>query len=210
MRLKSRVARLEKMVKALRCASCAYTLADVAPPLPGVVPADPAAAGPFVIACCWKCGARFTITGGSLRERQLRALYFSTDPAKAYTDRRAAALTAYVLRRHLLEAARAEEAAPAQEAEPDYYHGRRPKKREQPGLSAAARRLRALLSRLQFEGAEFHERMRRLHGEQDFASITFAEIETLFFGEASAEALALDAEYTRLLGDEESGESEKV
>lgn len=202
MRLKSRIERLERLVRALRCASCSYSLSDVPPPLPGVVHSEQAGGAILVMATCWKCGTRFNVTGGSLRERQIRALFSQTPPEDSYCDERAAAVVAYIVRRYTLAQLRERAREPEQERPAQTWHA--PKTKEsRPALSLAARQRVALFNRAQAEAASIHSRLIDRYGQQESKHKTFAEIETLIFGDVSPEAVELDAEYSRLSGAEE-------
>ncbi|MDQ5827307.1 MAG: hypothetical protein M3441_24365 [Chloroflexota bacterium] len=199
MRLKSRLERLERLSRALRCASCSYSLTDVPPPLPGVLPDSRPDGTILVMANCWKCGARFNVEGGSLRERQIRALFAETPPAETYRDERAAAAVAYIVRQFMLAKLRERAREPEQKAPAQAWRGYKARE-SPPELSRAARQRVALFKRAEAEGKAIHERLAERYGKRDFASKTFAEIETLLFDNASPEAVALDEEYERLSG----------
>jgi hypothetical protein len=189
-RLKSRITRLETQMRDLRCASCLFSIYDVAPPLPFLPNAENFELAVF--ACCWKCGARFNITGNILRERQVYALFFSTPTAQVYTDERARAVFAYVIRLGELSQKRAE----ARETKAEVFTYKK-KEKQQYKLSTKARARSAIYQRLVAEAVAEHEKLKKLYGEMpdDMSSKTFVELESIIFGDAGSEAHALDAKW---------------
>ena len=201
MRLKSRIKRLEEQMRGLRCVWCSYSVFDVAPPLPFLPNKEVITVA--VYACCWQCGSKFNISGDSLRRRQVSALYYSTNPAEAYTNESARAVFAYLVRHNQLSQRRAEASEPGAEAHTDSYHQ---EKKQTQKMSAKARARSSLYQRAMADIYAQHEKLRKLYGElpSDTFGKTFVELETIIFGDASAEAHALDAEWAA------SGASEEV
>ncbi|MDQ3816470.1 MAG: hypothetical protein M3362_02115 [Acidobacteriota bacterium] len=205
MRLKSRVARLEKEIRGLRCAWCAFSLFDVAPPLPFL----PRSERPqlLIYACCWRCGSRFTVAGDSIRERQVNALFYATNPAETYTSERGRAVFAYIIRLYLLHRKQAANGEEEEESEHQKSYGRGAR-REAPKviLGKKAKERLTARQRAEAEARGEHERLRKRLGDapRDMEGKTFAELETIIFGDASPEAGELDAQWIA------SGASERV
>lgn len=211
MRLKNRAKRLEGQLRELRCAWCAFSLSDIPPPLPFLPLTENRDA--VVFACCWRCGARFSVGGISLRERQLNALFYSTHPAKAYTDERARAVSAHIVRRYILSR---KLAVKESENKGENYHERykrqeqerQLKKTLREAISPAAKAKLALRQRAQVEAKANYENLCRRLGDapRDMDGKTFAELEIIIFGDVSDEAHKLDARAAEV----ESGATETV
>jgi hypothetical protein len=183
-------------MRGLRCAWCSFAVLDNAPPLPFLPKEE---CNVIVFACCWQCGSKFNVIGGSLRGRQVNALFYSTHPAQAYTNEQARAVFAYVVRLISLSEKRVE--ACGTKAEAGVY---RKKEKQQFRLRAKARERLAMYQRAVAEAFAEHEKLRKIYGEMpdDMFDKTFAELEIIIFGNASPEAHAQDAEL--------SGASKKV
>jgi hypothetical protein len=210
-RLKNRAKRLEGQLRELRCAWCSFSLADIPPPLPFLPQTENHDA--VVFACCWRCGARFSVGGVSLRERQLNALFSSTPPAKAYTDERARAVSSYLVRRYILS--RKVAAKESKNKDENYHKGYRRQEQERQlkktlrdSMSPAARAKLALRHRAQVEAQANYEKLNKRFGDapRDMDEKTFAELEIIIFGDASDEAHQLDARVAEV----ESGATETV
>jgi hypothetical protein len=148
-----------------------------------------------------------------LRERQLNALFYSTHPAKAYTDERARAISAYIVRRYILSR---KLAAKESDNKGENYRERQ-QRQEQEGqlkktlreaMSATARARLALRQRAQVEAKANYENLCKRFGDVplDMDGKSFAELEIIIFGDASPEAHALDRQAAVL----ESGATETV
>lgn len=199
MRLKNRIGRLEKQMRELRCAWCSFSLFDVAPPLPFLPNTE--LCRDNVLTCCWRCGTQFNVSGDTLRERQIYALFYSTPPARVYTDERARAVFAYVIRLYMLHKERA--AQEDEKADENYHEQYYRQKRERQTveklralLTPKARARAAMHQRAQAEANADHEKQRKRYGQipDDMSGKTFAELEIIIFGNGSDAAKALDAE----------------
>lgn len=195
MRLRNQLKRIEEQMRALRCAWCLSALSDTPPPLP-FLPRQKGCEA-FVIAICWRCGTKFNIEGGTLRDRQARALYYSTHPAKAFTDELARAVITYVISRQS-----AERQLAGREDGNDNKHDQPPTRRsahQKKEIKASmSRKARERLTAYRRAEAEFSAELEKLHKQfgdlpSDMQDKTFAELEIIIFGDACDEAHALDA-----------------
>ena len=166
-----------------------------------------------VYAYCWRCGSRFNVAGGTVRERQLGALLYSTNPAKVYTDLYARALYTHAVKRYILH--RRLTTRPTKEETPDEnetrmeYNARKrqEQEREQQNkkelmalISPKAKERTALLRRSQLQSnAETWQQQKQFgYMPDDLKDKTFAELEIIIFGDASPEAHALDQQALKL------------
>jgi hypothetical protein len=184
-------------MRELRCAWCSYALSDIPPPLPFLPNKEIFEFSIF--ACCWKCGTRFNVSGETLRERQVFALFYSGHPVQAYTNERVRAVLAYVIRRHRLNQKRAE----AREAKPETNTYRKNEKMLVK-LSRNARNHVTMYERSIAQAMANHEKLRKVYGEMpnDLSDKTFVELEIIIFGDASDEARALDAKAAQYENDQ--------
>jgi hypothetical protein len=196
-RLKNRIGRLERQARELRCAWCAFSIYDITPPLPFLPNREIPEVR--VYACCWRCGTRFNVCGDSLRERQVYALFYSIRPAQLYTEERARAVLAYIVNRYLLARKAVADEAEDEGGNRQAHHWKQGKRRraaEQARvvLSPKARARAVLYQRTMAQSNAEHEKLQKLFGDapRDMDGKTFVELETIIFGDASEEALALD------------------
>jgi hypothetical protein len=207
-KLKSRIVKLEKQLRELKCFWCVACLIDT----PLRLSFKPRDVEVIVFTCCWRCGSKFNVQGGSLRERQIDALVYSTHPVKTHTDMRARAVYTYAVNRYMLRLKL--KARNKKEETKDFdYHARHQKAQQNRKelralLRPQAKAKAALMRRVELESGAEWEWFRKRFGEmpQDLAGKTFTELEIIVFGDASQEANALDAQAAEL----ESGATEKV
>lgn len=206
MKLKNRISRLDKQMRELRCAWCAYSLFDVPPPLSFVPNMESDELS--VLACCWRCGTRFNVAGDSLRDRQLNALFYSTHPAKVYTEERARAMHTFIVSRYILARKVAgqenkDEGLSYQEQRQKQEDDRLMKEKMQASLSPKARIRIAMSRNYEAQATAEYAKLRKRLGEspRDMDGKTFAELEIIIFGDASDEAHALDGKAAQFESD---------
>lgn len=198
MKLKSRIAKLEREIRGLRCAWCTFTLFDVAPPLLSLPRTEMREL--LVYACCWRCGSRFNVTGDNIRRRQVHALFYSTSPAETYANERARAVFAYVLRLYFLHRKLSKNDEKGEESSRQKSYGSIARREGRKTIAVMSRKARERVlarQRAEAEASEEGEKLRKQLGDtpRDMDGKTFAELETIIFGESSPEADALDAQW---------------
>lgn len=138
--------------------------------------------------------------GDTLRQRQVDALFYSTNPAETYTNERARAVFAYVLRLYFLQRKLSANAEKGEDDNPQKPYGSRARREKQKTVALMSRKARERITarqRAEAEASAEHERLRERLGDvpRDMDGKTFADLETIIFGDASPEAVALDSRW---------------